>query len=125
MKIKAGEIYDAFLVLTAIINEKRDLPQKGKYRVARMHAALKPEAEVIAEQRNTIIKSMCEEQVDENGQPKWQVPPERMAEFREAWDKIASDEIEVNCQPIPLESLGEVGSIEAHEYLTLGSLVTE
>ena len=43
MKLKVQTVLEATLLLTNIINQARPLPQRGKYRVARMHAKLATE----------------------------------------------------------------------------------
>jgi hypothetical protein len=57
------------------------------------------------------------------------VPPDKAAEFAEAWKEIGDEEIEVDVQPISLAclDLGDSadGSILAHELVTLGDLVKE
>jgi hypothetical protein len=127
MKLKASQVRTATPVLAAIINENRPLPQKGKYRVGRMHAKLFPEWEQLEERRKAIAEQHQEE-----------VPPAaegepattRVSAAGEAeWQEILAQEIEVSVEPIPLSSLdmGEAvnGSVTAGELQTLGDLVTE
>lgn len=142
MKLTVQHAMDATLTLAAIICEERQMPQKGKYRVARMHAKLLPEFKTINERRDEMIKAydyhvkvpgpmtaadpLGQEMVDG---PEWQVPPDKNDEFNAAWKAIADDTIELEIQPIPLAYLdlgaGVDGSITANELIILGDLVSE
>lgn len=141
MKLRVQQVMDATIVLTRIINEQREMPQKGKYRIARMHAKLLPEFKVIDARRDEMIKAYGNPQVKtetnpENGEVtitpvegQWQVPADKMPEFTAAWKVIGDEEIDVDVQPIPLAYLSgndqENGAIEASELITLGDLVQE
>lgn len=145
MKLKVQHVMDALLLITAIIQEKRKLPQKGGYRLARLHAKLLPEFTTANEQRNALIKAYDfplmvegprshEDRLHMRNGPmvpsdQFTVPPDKLEEFAANWAKIAEEEIEVDCQPIPLEQLdlgpNVPGSIEAHEFAVLGDLVQE
>lgn len=132
MKLKVQQVFDAAMAVAQIMREARQMPQKGKYRLSRLHAKLLPEFTMIAEQRDALIKTYGVP-VESNGveQPPgtFTVPPEKMAEFIEAWKKIAEEEIEVEVEPIPLSALdlgaATNGSIEASELAALGELVSE
>lgn len=141
MKLRVQNVMDATLVLTAIINEQRAMPQKGKYRVARMHAKMLPEFKIIDARRDEMIKAYnmpqtrldktlddpMEHEVPIDGQ--WQVPADKMPEFIAAWKVIGDEEIDVDVQPIPISSLSlsedADGSIQSHELAILGNLITE
>lgn len=137
MQLTAQQVFDAAPVLAAIINEKRPMPQKGKYRVARLHAKLLPEYNVIATQRDALITAYdyrAPDVVDgviilDKPSATFSVPLDKVGEFNEAWKAIAETTITVEVEPIPLEHLTLAddtnGSIEAHELATLGDLVTE
>lgn len=140
MKLKVQHVMDSTLVLAAIINERRPMPQKGKYRVARLHAKLLPEFQSANGQRDEMIKAyeMPQTQIEKTEEHPlgievptdgWQVPADKMPEFTAAWKVIADEEIEVDVEPIPLGylSLGDQtdGAIESTELITLGELVTE
>lgn len=140
MKLKVQSVMDATLILAAIINERRAMPQKGKYRVARLHAKLFPEFQVIDARRDEMIKAygMPQTRVETNSETGektevqtdgWQVPADKMPEFTAAWKLIGDEEIEVDVQPIPLSYLSlndeTNGEIEANDLIILGDLVTE
>ena len=55
MKLKVSALFAAYLTLTEIINGVREMPQKGKYRIARLHEQLTPEFKVAADQRDKLI----------------------------------------------------------------------
>ena len=93
MKLKAGQILDAFIVLTAIINDQRKLPQKGKFRVARCRAQLETEATRIQKERDEIVFELGEHKLVmiEGGPTEdkgWEVPPEKMPEFKKRWEAL-------------------------------------
>lgn len=139
MLLKVQHVVDSALVLTAIINEKRPMPQRGKYLIARMHSKLSAEFKIINDRRDDMIKAYDTPQtttkkdevsgaeVTTEVEGEWIVPADKMPEFTEAWKVIGNEEIEVDVQPIPLQSLslpnGSDGAIEAHELVTLGDLV--
>lgn len=139
MKLKVQTVMDATLLITQIINERRPMPQKGKYRLARMHAKLVPEFQLINAQRDAMIKAYGTHQMksvkDADGLESFVetedfvVPADKMPEFIEAWKKIGDEEIELDIEPIPLAQLdlgnGADGAIEASELITLGELVKE
>lgn len=126
MKLTAQQIRDVTLVVSQIIREQRSMPQRGKFRLARLHAKLLPEFNVIDAQRDSLVK--------EHGDPvegdisRWEVSAEHMPEFNAAWKTIADEEIEVDVQPIHLSDLDcgtANGGIEANELIVLGDLITE
>lgn len=141
MKLTVQQVMDATLLVSLIIREQRPMPQKGKYRLARMHAKLYPEFKLINERRDAMIKAydyhqkVEVEDPDNAGQkkvvdgPEWQVPPDKNDEFNAAWAEIAKEEIEVAVEPIPLAYLvisdSQNGAIEANELITLGDLIAE
>lgn len=129
MKLKVSALFAAYITLTTIINEKRELPQKGKYRIARLHEKLRSEFQIASAQRDELVEQFGEEVKNEAGVATgdWLVKQEseKFKPYMEAWSKIADEEIEIEAQPIPLDSLGDSGSIEAYEFLALGDLVAE
>lgn len=141
MKFKVQHVMDATLLISRIIRERRPMPQKGKYRLARMHAKLLPEFTVINDQRDALIKAYDHETKvkikDADGveteasttPPSYSVPLDKMDEFTAAWKEIGDGEIEVDVEAIPLAQLdlgdGTDGCIEAAELITLGELVKE
>lgn len=145
MKLTAQNVYGATIALAAIMSQQRVMPQRGKYLIARMHAKLLPEFNVINARRDELIKAYNNPQMrlssqvtasnplgEERMEPvpgEWQVPPEKLPEFQASWKALGDEEIEVDVQPLPLVSLslpnGSDGSIEANELATLGELVSD
>lgn len=134
MKLKVQQVMDAVLTLSKIIRDARPMPQKGKYRLARMHAKLLPEFTTINDKRDELIKAYDHhpmEMVDgvECASQNFAVPADKMAEFGANWKEIADEEIEIDVEPMPLAQLdlGDAadGSIEASELIVLGELVKD
>lgn len=138
MKLTVQHVMDATLVITRIIQEQRRLPQKGKYRLARMHSKLLPEFTLIHQRRDDMIKAYGTPKMEPvtGGEPgemrateDFVVPLDKMTEFTAAWGEIASEQIEIDVEPIPLSQLdlGDdvEGSIESTELIALGDLVVE
>jgi hypothetical protein len=140
MKLKVGHVFEAMFVLTRIINENRPLPQKGAYRVARLHAKLMPEFQTISARRDALItaydyRAMVpgpqskDDPLGQNMVPASQnsVPPDKMEEFQAAWKDLAAEEIEVDVEAVPLAQLdlgdSVAGCIQTSELITLGDLV--
>lgn len=123
MKLTVQQVFDATQTLATIISENRPLPQKGRYRVARMHAKLLPEFTVANDQRTAKI--MAYENTNEAGQPA--VPDAEMPGFIAWWNEMASETIEVNIDPIPIDQLcidGQEASISFAEFAVLADLVS-
>ena len=140
MLLKIGHIYQATPVLDRIISEKRPLPQKGSYRIARLYGKLKPEYDLIYKRRDAMIeayqhKEMLSAKDVETGEvvlteaENFSVPADKVTEFYAAWAEVANEEIEVAVEPVPLAMLSksdsEDGAITALELLALDDLVTE
>lgn len=134
MKLKVNDVFQATLTISQIIRENRPMPQKGKYRLARMHAKLLPEFTMISEQRDALIKAYDHHPEiygpDGVSRPadEFSVPADKMQEFNAAWKEIGDQEIEVDVEPIPLDQLdlgSANGSVTASELVTLGELVRE
>ena len=124
MKMTVQQVFNAHRALTSIIDAGRPLPQKGAYRLARMHAKLKVEFDPIAAKYDALLI--------EHAAPVPDTVPQRYSftpEFNTAWSEIADDEIDVAVEPIPLSilDLGDsvAGAIKASELIALGELVTE
>lgn len=133
MKLKVQHLMDATLVISEIIRDNRPMPQKGKYRLARMHPKLNHEFLIVNARRDELIKAYdfhpmvpnpantvpdemreTEAALGNIAQlvPKmvpaldqWAVPPEKFDEFKAAWEPITQEEIEVDVEPIPLAQL--------------------
>jgi hypothetical protein len=134
-------VYDATLTVAAIIRERRPMPQKGKYRIARLHAKLLPEFTALDARREDIIKAYDHHEMvsgpktkdDPLGQnevlaEEFSVPADKLTEFSKAWAEITDEEIDVDVEPVPLDQLsfeGVDGSIHANELIALGDLVKE
>jgi len=146
MKIKTGSILQAHMVLKRLIEEQRPLASKGKYRIARLFTLLDAELRIIEEQRIILIKKYGYEVIDEETKASkgWQVSEQNMDNFQKEWSGLMEDEIEINCEPIPLsvldspplvevEVLGGDGSrstknvdpITIQDFLLLGDFVKE
>lgn len=143
MKLKVQQVFDVTRVLAVIVSENRPLPQKGRYRVARLHAKLLPEFNTINDQRsakiatydhkapvlNGVVVQVAEGTLLPDGATlQAAVPDDKMPEFRAWWAELASVEIDVDVEPIPLDQLcidGQEGTISLAEFGVLGDLVAE
>lgn len=125
MKLKAQQVFDATLCLAAVIRENRPMPQKGAYRLARLHSKLLPEFNVLSEKRDQLISSYDWK----NDDGVLAVPPEKETEFFARWKEIAEEELEVAVEPVPLAQLdlgdAVAGSVTAAELIVLGDLVAD
>lgn len=132
MLMKAARVWDATIALWTIMQEKRQMPQRGKFLVARMHAKLLPEFKLLNETRDSMISaydhtvSVPNGGPDEEGTPtfdtKIAVPEDKVPEFNEIWGKLILTEIDVDVSPI---SISDLDNIEAIEISLLGELLTE
>ena len=143
MKMSVDKMMAATVAVATIIREARPLPQKGAYRLARLHSKLLPEFNTASARRDAMITAYgfhpsetvaaptAEEPlaIEVRASEAFAVPPEKMAEFAAAWAEIGSEEIDIDVQPVPLAQLdlGDAvpGSISANEFIALGDLVTD
>lgn len=137
MKLTLKRIMDATPVVANIINEKRAMPQRGKFRLARLHAKLYPEFVTGETQRLDMVKAYGYRVMlppeHEGGEPvpadHFSVPPDKGEEFRAAWADLCTAEIDVDIEPVSVAEfdLGPSadGAIHAGELIALGELVTE
>ncbi len=135
MKLKAQQVLDVTVIVAQIIRENRPLPQKGKYRLARLHDKLLPEFRTLNAQRDAMISAYGyhAETPVVDGPPvlseQFSVPPDKLTEWQAAWKEIGDQDIEVDVEPVPLAHLELAanvdGSITGHELVLLGDLVTE
>ena len=115
MKLTAGQVYQAVETLKKL--EAVKLPLKGKYWLGRIASKLAPEFQVIAEQRNELIKKHGEEKdgqlklestlpVEKDGVKSTIVNPAYVA-FLADLETLMAQEIEVDCPTVKLELLGD------------------
>lgn len=123
MKLTVQRVFDVTPLVTAIINEKRSMPQIGKFRLARLHAKLKPEYDTAAAQYDALVVKHGDAVIGDAGPTgAFRVTDEHMPEFTAEWRPIGDTEVEVDVEPLRIH---ELDSVEAHEIVTLGDLVTE
>jgi hypothetical protein len=141
MKLKVLHIFEAAPIIAQIVREKRPLPQKGAYRIARMHIKLAAEYALAAERHDALIISYdhfamvpppkTKDDPLGQGEPvkstQNSVPDDKIAEFQAKWKEISDLEVDVDVEPIPLSQLDRGGEcvalISAMELITLGDLV--
>jgi len=127
MLLRVQQLMDATLMVSAVIREARPMPQRGKFRLARLHARLEPEFKTINEQRNALIRAFDTPDPEHEGQ--WIVPAEQLAAFNAQWAEIAETVIDVDVAPVPLADIDNGpeanGAIEAHELVVLGDLIAD
>ena len=115
MKLSAGQVYSATETINKLAAVK--LPLKGKYWLARIASKLAPEFQVIAEQRNELIKKHGEEKdgqlklesalpVEKDGVKSTIVNPAYVA-FLADFETLLAQEIEVDCPKVALALLGD------------------
>lgn len=119
MKVTADQLYKAFGVVHAVLEEKRTLPHKASYRFGRLFDHLAKEADRLNAKRNELITAHGATQESPS------VPEDRIEEFTKAWMEVISEEIEVSAQPVPLASLGDGEAIKPHEFFLLGPFISE
>jgi hypothetical protein len=132
MKLKVQQVMDAYMALASIAGRQAAMPQKGKYRVARLESKLRDEFRVASERRDDMIKAYDHKAKVQRGDQEvedFTVPDDKLAEFHEKWKEIADQEIEVDVQPIPLGQLDlgndHDGAVSVQELIALGPLVAD
>lgn len=136
MELTAQQVFDATPVLATIINERRPLPIKGNYRLARLHVKLIGDYTVINGKRDEIIAAYGYRAPLVPDSPEvsvladnFSVPPDKVDDFNAKWGEIASEVLDLDVQACPIDmlSLGDhrESSITALELVLLGPLVAE
>lgn len=130
MKLDAGKVFAVFPILSDIINEKRVLPMKGAYRIARMAAKLQPEYQLIAAKRDSIITDYNYLATPPGGGPAVPTVPDHMTEdFQAKVRELLDTEIDVDIEPILLSQLDlgpdRPAEISAGELVVLGDLIVD
>lgn len=142
MELTAQQVFDATPVLATIINERRPLPIKGSYRLTRLHAKLIGDFNLISARRDEIITAYGHREmvpgpltVEDPFRQKlvpaanFSVPPDMVEDFAAKWSEIATEVLDIDVQPCPIDMLNlgddREGSITALELIALGPLVTE
>lgn len=133
MKLTILHVFNVTPILAQIIAEKRPLPLKGAYRVARLQAKLQAEFQTIAEKRDALIVAY-----DHKARPAGApddapevptVPDDKVEDFLAKWADLGAEEIEVDVQPIPLSQLDlgadTAGALTAAELMVLAELVVD
>ena len=131
MKIAAKTVYEATPILAAVINQDRPMPQKGKYRIARLHAKLYPEWRLLEDRRESILAAYRVSTVVKNEDGSegtlTAIPDDQLPTAEAEWLAILSTEIDLDVEPIPLAAvdLGDNtnGSLSAQDLMSLGDLV--
>lgn len=128
MKVTAGKLFEATEVLRGALRDRRDdrvhLPTVAAFRIALLIRQLEPEYLVLQESRIELLKRLGKEEKDRPGF--WSVLPENNEEFQAQWAAIAVEELEVNCKPVMLASLGDgMSYFSVQELLLLGDFVKE
>lgn len=129
MKLTMGQMRSAYIAVMEIAKNGRDMPDKGKYRVARLAALLKGEFEASEKARGDLIKSYGRATEDGGAL----VPPEKMEDYGERWIALEGDEVDVNVRAIPFSQLfaasGEkeppANPVSVGELIGLGPLVED
>src|SRR4051812_29792109 len=126
MNLKVQHLMDSTLVISEIIRDNAPMPQKGKYRLARMHPKMVKEFEIINQQRNDMIKAYGTKAMVPNPENRYSeearremiaagragdlvpvmiesptdytVPEDKLEEFNAAWKEIADTEIELDIE---------------------------
>ena len=125
-----GQMRSAYIAVMAVANKEREMPDKGRYRMARLAALLKSEFEASEKARYDLIKSYGKA-TDDGGA---MVPPEKMQDYGERWLELEAVEVEVAVRAIPLSQIfmpaGEKDApasnpVSVAELIGLGPLVED
>ena len=133
MMVSNGELHDAMFALQQIISRPRMIPQTGKYRLAKLHAALKPLYEPIEDRRQALVQKHGSEQFADEAKTQsagWGIQPETPAfeAYVNEWNEIRKEAqlLPAAIEPIRLAALGDdPKGIEEEEFVLLGKFITE
>ena len=128
LTVTLGRVYDAGLALKSIIDQPRSLSQMANFRIAKLYETLLPFAQVVDKEKIALAQELGCEKVDEhNVSQGWQVPENKLEEYRTRLSKRCSETIVLTVRPLTLTMLGGdlPNGIEAREFAMLGEFVTE
>lgn len=130
MKMTKGKINDSMDALVTIGNRPHThIPTIAKARLARMHDALRPIFELIAESQQDLVVKYGEEQFLDAEKTKssgqWAITdPEKMKAYKAEWKTICEESVDVNVNPAPLAMFGDdPNGLEMKDIVLLGPLV--
>ena len=116
MKITLGQLGAALPSLQKLA--QLDLPVKIAFRISRFLKQAETEGQTLATIRSRLLKEFGEP-MKESGQ--FRVLPDKIDDFKAELEKLQSEEIEFNFQPISLENLGDI-FLSAQDLLVLDFL---
>jgi hypothetical protein len=131
MKLTAGQVYDMTIGLVKIMEGHRAIPQIAKFRLARMHDALEPEAKRIEAARMALVQTHGSEQFEDEAHTisqGWGIQPNSPASmaYHAAWEALRAEVLDVTVQPITLVALGDdPNGLETSEFKMLGPLIVD
>lgn len=133
MQVTVGDIHDAMFALTQIIKKPRVIPQTGKFRIAKLHAALLPFHEENEKRRGELIQKYGTEQFQDEAKTVsvgWGVSENTPGfdAYQKEWAEIRKEPrtLPASVSPLKLSALGDdPKGIEAGEFVMLGCFVEE
>jgi hypothetical protein len=130
LTLTAGQVHDAQVALTQIMQRPRNIPQMAKYRIARLHTALETVYEEIESQRAKLVQELGSEQFEDETKTKslgWGIPHGPALEtFKERWSTIRTKPVGVVVETIPLACIGnDARGIEADEFKMLAPFIDD
>lgn len=104
MKITLLQVKESIKPLTKLADVK--LPTKIAYRISRLKSKLIPEAKLFKEEEYKLVKELgvCIDKKTDT----WEVKEEKKPEFFKKMNEMEAEEIEIDFEPLKLESLGNI-----------------
>ena len=131
MILTNGNIWTAGTAIRQAQRRHLDIPQLGKYRLARLEKDLEKDYRRIESARIALIQQHGTETFSDETQTKsngWSIQEGTAAHkaYTEAWDALCLETCDVKVAPIPLAALGDsANGLELGELSALGVLIEE
>lgn len=131
MLMNAGQIHDAASAIGDISEHPRLIPQIAKFKLARMHEALRKHFVSIELERAELVQRYGEMKYKDEAKTQpigWGLfeQDEGFKGYIKDWNAIRERMLEVNITPITLQMLGnDVKGVEVDEFARLGPLVID
>lgn len=131
MRMNAGQIHDAASAIGDISERPRVIPQIAKFKLARMHQALRKDFVAIELERAALVQTHGEMKYKDEAKTQsigWGLfeNDEGFKGYIKDWNVIRERMYDVNITPITLQMLGnDPKGLEVDEFARLGPLVID
>lgn len=100
MKVKLATVYSAKASFDKLL--EKEFPVQTAYKLSKMARKINEEFTILEESRMKLVKKY-----GESDEQSTRVPPEKLAEFVDEFNKLLLEEIEIDVSPISIADFGD------------------